>query len=96
MKNDKYYLTASPNWAKKLSENDLLALIQQDDSILDAKKNGTNICYLYREVVRTSNTKNESYIIRAWELNSPDLLQAASISEFHVLDNEYINIHSIS
>lgn len=93
---DKYSIGNRPNWAEKLSNEDLIKLCSDDEKYTEIKKgSGKGLCYLNREIINTSNQKTERYFFKAWNLNNTETLQSASISEIFLYGDQHIVIHRV-
>lgn len=95
----RYNIKDSPIWVKKLSNEDLLRISfesKNNNKTSEIRKSGRGICYLLSEVVNTSGEKNETYLLKIWELNNANTLQSASINELLIKSNEHINVHKVS
>jgi hypothetical protein len=92
---DKFKTAEAPEWAGKISNEQLLVLSVPNDRAKAVKEAGKGLCYFYKEVLNTTNQQNQDYILRSWHLNNADNLQGASIMEFLINENQHIIMHRL-
>lgn len=95
MTQEKYPFKEHPIWAPALSGDFLLSVCVPDEKSKEIVEGGKGMCYWYGRILHTSNQENEEYLFRIWQLNTPQLLQSASIMEFVLRGNESVAIDEV-
>ncbi len=95
-KETKYALRDAPKWIEPITDSVLLSLCAETEATTRIKNAGRGVFYLYKHQIHTSPEKNQQHYFRAWGLSNADILQASSVNEFFVNDNEHIEIYRAS
>jgi len=91
----KYSIEPPPLWADPATEQEIIQKCIPTEKGKNVLNSGKPICFEYKEVLNTQNSKNEDYIFRSWILNAPDVLQGAAIMDFVLRENESIKMHRV-
>lgn len=91
----KYSIVPAPEWAEPSTEEEIIQKFTPSEKGKQILDSGKQICFEFKEVLNTSNSKNEDYVFRSWIVNSSEVLQGAAIMDFVLRENEYIKMHRV-
>ena len=92
---EKYTQSKQPAWVETLSDGALISLSKDSPENKELKRAGKGLVYIKKEIIHTTYSKNEKYILETWSVSNPEILQSSSINEFLLNSNDRIIFHRI-
>lgn len=90
-----YSFNKVPNWVSVISDEEIISLTVENEKNEVIKASGKGLCHIRREIINTSELSNQTYLLSAWNLNNPEILQGASVSEVFLKEADHLDLHRI-
>ncbi|WP_311324677.1 hypothetical protein [Capnocytophaga sputigena] len=91
-----YSFSEAPDWAKSLSDNEMVQLLVETDFSREQTDEGRDYCYFLHKYSKVDGNSTSDYTLMAYTLTQPENLERASMYDMVLEENEYFTIHRIS
>lgn len=94
--NKQYVFSAPENWAKSLSDQEILQTVTNSDFFKEPLREGKDVCYYLHRLARTTHESFENYVCMVYSLHETANFEAASVKEYILEESETLFIHRLS
>ena len=91
-----YSFSEAPDWAKSLSDNEMVQLLVETDFSREQTDEGRDYCYFLHKYSKVDGNSISDYTLMAYTLTQPENLERASMYDMVLEESEYFTIHRIS
>ena len=91
-----YSFSEAPDWAKSLSDNEMVQLLVETDFSREQTDEGRDYCYFLHKYSKVDGNSTSDYTLMAYTLTQPENLERASMYDMVLEESEYFTIHRIS